>query len=341
MNKIEIIAEIGKNFVITEQQEPLQVLLERAKTLILEAKKAGATVAKFQVHSDDEVHPDAKLISPHFNQDRYEWVKRNIYPMSFWLVLRGYCRAVGIEFLATPMSRGAAVLLDEIGVDRWKIGSGDILDFVLLDYVRDSGKPVILSSGMSSLEELKLAYDYLAEKVQDITILHCVSIYPCPLEKLNLHTISFLKKEFPKARIGFSDHSLEVSTAAFAVSMGAEVIEKHFTLNRNSWGPDHKVSLLPHEFKQMVQEVEMDVPEIPKVALGVATKYIQEDEQKFRKVFRKGLYASRDIKKNEILDQDCIISLRPKIDGAFPSESYPSLLNKFTPRDYKKYEAIL
>src|SRR3990167_9339549 len=295
-NSIEVICEIGKSFVITEQPEPLETLLERAKTLILEAKKAGATTVKFQTHFvNDEIHPEAHITSPHFDQDRYEWVKRNTYPVEFWQELKNYCDEIEIEFLSTPMSKDAAILLENLGVKRWKIGSGDILDFVLLDYIRNTGKPVIISSGMSSIEELRLAYNYLAEKVKDITILHCVSNYPCSLDNLNLNTIKYLKKQFPKAKIGFSDHSLEVSTGAMAVALGAEVIEKHLTLNRNDWGSDHKVSLEPDEFKQMVYEIKNVSVPIPKEALGVATKFINENEMQLRPIFRKGLYASGDI----------------------------------------------
>ncbi len=339
---VEIIAEIGKNFVISEESETLEVLLERAYDMIVKAKRAGATAVKFQVHwVEDEIHPEAKIISPHFDHDRYEWVKRNSYQASFWMKIADFCLNSGIEFLATPMSRGAAVLLDVIGVDRWKIGSGDILDFVLLDYVRDSGKPVIISSGMSTLAELKLAYNYLREKTQDVSILHCVSQYPCPLDKLNLLSITFLQDEFPDAIIGFSDHSTEIKTASMAVKLGARIIEKHFTLDRSAWGPDHKVSLFPSEFALMVQEINLPHKEIhiPAEALGVETKLIQEGEQKFRAVFKKGLYASRDIEKGEIMEPDMVYAMRPN-NGALPSEHYPIVMRMKAIKDYKQYEKI-
>ncbi len=342
---IEIIAEIGKNFIITQAEEPTDVLVSRAKTLILEAKRSGADTVKFQVHHvDDEIHPDNKIISPHFDQERYEWVKRNTFQADFWMKIIDFCREVDIEFLATPMSRGAAILLDIIGVDRWKIGSGDILDFVMLDYIRDTGKPVILSSGMSSLEELKLAYDFLKEKTNDISILHCVSQYPCPLASLNLLSIPFLKKQFPDVRIGFSDHSLEISTGAFAIELGAEIIEKHFTLDRKAWGPDHKVSLQPEEFSQMVKEIKIKQDSkipimIPPIALGVATKYIQKEEEKFRLVFRKGLYTARDIKQGEIFEPQMFYAIRP-INGALPSQFYESVVKMKALKDYKRYEKI-
>lgn len=339
---VEVIAEIGKNFVVTEDPEPLEVLLGRAKQLIYEAKLAGADTVKFQVHNvHDEMDPKVHISAPHFNYDRYRWVARNTYPLWFWEALRDYCAEGRISFLATPMSRGAAELLDEVGVDRWKIGSGDILDFVLLDYVRDSGKPVILSSGMSSLEELRKAYDYLAEKVQDITILHCVSEYPCPVEHLNLNTIPFLKKEFPKARVGFSDHSEEIGIAESAVDLGAQVIEKHLTLDKDAWGPDHKASLSPDNMARMVFCVRSSksIYTDAKI-LGVETKFLRPEEEGFRPVFRKGLYASRPIRKGEIIETDAICALRPKLPGARPSEEYPLVLGTVAARDYATFEPI-
>lgn len=346
--RIEVIAEIGKNFVTTERPAKESWLLECAKKFIITAKECGADTAKFQVHNyEDEVHPEAKITSPHFDQDRYEWVKRNTYSEEFWFSLKEYCREVGINFLATPMSRGAAELLDEVGVDRWKIGSGDILDFVMLDYIRDSGKPVILSSGMSSFEELKLAYDYLREKTLEVSILHCVSSYPCQIEDLNLNTIPFLKKQFPKVKIGFSDHSLGIDGAVGAWILGAEIIEKHFTLDRDFFGPDHKVSMLPNEMKILTNilhskdaTLEIDIDEeLFKEALGVETKYLQKGEEAYRPIFRKGLFAGRNISKDEMFEPDMIYALRPKGD-ALPSEKYPELLDKFAERSYRQYEPL-
>ena len=264
MNKeIQIICEIGKSFVISKEEEPLEILLNRAKVLVEEAVKSGAKIVKFQCHFyEDEVQPDTKIKSPHFDQDRYEWVKRNTYPVSFWMELKQYCDELGVEFLCTPMSKGSAILLDNIGVNRWKIGSGDILDFVMLDYIRRTGKPVIISSGMSTLQELKLVYDFLSEKVEDITILHCCSQYPCPPENLNLLTIPFLKKHFPRARIGLSSHCLDIRGALVARDLGAMIYEYHMTLNRDLWGSDHRVSLLPDEFKTLVNCLKSDKIEI-------------------------------------------------------------------------------
>ena len=342
---IEVVAEVGKNFVTTEQEESLDVLLARAKQYIDVIKKIGGTTVKFQVHTvKDEIHPETKIIAPHFNLDRYTWVKRNTYPVEFWWELKEYCREVGINFLATPMSRGAAELLNEdIGVDRWKIGSADILDFVMLDHIRDSGKPVILSSGMSTIQELKKSYDFLKEKTQDISILHCVSQYPCPIENLNLGTIPFLKKQFPGVKIGFSDHSLGNEGALVAAAEGASIIEKHLTLSRDFWGPDHRASSTPEEMGELIKRLKNNdlvwaTPIHP--ALGVETKFVSQEEIKFRPAFHKGLYAARDIKAGEMFEPDMIYAMRPKLPDARPSYEYPNIVGKVASQDIKKYDPI-
>ena len=337
----EIICEIGKNFIVTEHGDEFE--LARVFTMIDIAKECGITTVKFQIHDvKDEIHPNTNLVSPHFNKGRFDWIERNTYPVEFWWRIKEYCREHDVEFLATPMSKNAAMMLNEdLGVDRWKIGSGDILDFVMLDYIRDTGKPVILSSGMSSFEELQKAYDYLTEKTKDITILHCVSIYPCPLESLNLATIPFLQKKFPKAQIGFSDHSVTVEGSLMAVSLGAKVIEKHFTMDREAWGPDHKVSLLPHEMRLLVEKIRAnDLMEPSAEAYGVVTKTLQQGEMGFRPVFRKGLYAARSIRRGELFEPDSFYAMRPKLPEAMPSEQYPEIVGKVALRDYAEYDII-
>lgn len=336
-----VICEIGKNYITTKEPESEEVLLNKAKHLVDLAKEAGADLAKFQVHYRDEIHPFAKINSPHFDHDRYEWVKRNIMPVWWWFDLKEHCRKIGIEFLFTPMSRGAADMMDDgVGVERWKIGSGDILDFPLLDYIRDTGKHVILSSGMSSLEELKKSYKFL-DRGQPITILHCVSMYPCPISSLNLATIPFLQKEFPNASIGFSDHSIGIEGSLMAASLGATIIEKHMTLDRGAWGPDHKVSLLPREMKELVGRIKSnELLEPITEALGTETKFLQKGEEVFRPSFRKGLYAANTIFKGDFIGRDDVMAMRPRIEGARLSEDFEDVIEKVADRDIKKYEIV-
>jgi|SRR3972149_2851221 len=331
------IAEIGKNFVDTKKEKTEKELFEKAKILIIEAKKAKADIVKFQVHNYiDEILPNSHIVSPHFNYERKKWVKRNTYTFEFWKNIRNFCYNIGIEFLATPMSRGASILINPL-VEKWKIGSGDILDFVMLDYIRKTNKPIILSSGMHTLDELRQSYKFLATKQIDISILHCVSEYPTM--QPNLLTIPFLKKEFNKTKIGYSSHYVGIDDAITAIYLGAEIIEKHFTLNRNFWGSDHKVSLLPNEFKKMILYIKnKNFNLLNKNLYGNYGKFLFKGEKKYIKIFEKGLYAYQNISKGQIIYDDMICSMRSK-NRAF-SNNYNKIINSIANKNYKKYDKI-
>jgi N,N'-diacetyllegionaminate synthase len=351
-----IIAEIGKGFIQTEEDQSVEVYLENAKKLALAAKETGVDAVKFQTHNVEDEQLDINVTSEHFKgSDRYSWVKRNTNatPLNeFWKPLAQYCREIGITFFSTPMSRGAAEIVDQLDTSLWKIGSGDILDFVLLDYLRNSGKPIIISSGMSTLEEVEKAVNFILEKNPRVSLLHCVSKYPCPPEELQLNTMKLFQEKFPNLPIGFSDHSLSNEPDLVAVAMGAKVLEKHFSFSRELWGSDHKVSYTPDELSVLVKEVrELENDEQKKqellsrpesqAYLGEAGKILQEGEAKFRPLFRKSLMAARDLAAGTVLAPEDLYAMRPQAyAGGLPSEHYPEILGKKNGRTIKKYDPI-
>ncbi|MFA5133622.1 MAG: N-acetylneuraminate synthase family protein [Patescibacteria group bacterium] len=351
--KVFIIAEIGKNFIQTENNRPLTEYLKNAKELIGLAKEAGADAVKFQTHNLEDEQLDISVVSPHFKgADRYSWVKRNTEatPLEFWTEIKEYCDKLGILFFSTPMSRGAAKKLAQVGVDLWKIGSGDILDFVALDYLARSGKPIIISSGMSTLEETDKAVKFLKIRNAKTALLHCVSKYPCPASELRLSTMNFFKKRY-NMPIGFSDHSISITPSVVAVALGAEIIEKHFSLDRGLWGSDHKASLTPSEFKELCQSVrllESRVELKQKIAYSYKLnifeneeKVLQDDEAVFRPYFRKSLMAARDLKAGEIIAPDMVYAMRPQcFAGGLPSEEYENIIGRKIAVDLKKYDPI-
>ncbi|MBU1036473.1 N-acetylneuraminate synthase family protein [Patescibacteria group bacterium] len=338
-----IIAEIGKNFIQVEAERPREEYINTAKELIKEAKSAGANAVKFQTHHVEDEQLQINIESPHFSgKDRYHWVKRNteIATLAFWQEVKKYCDELGITFFSTPMSRGAAIKLAKVSVPLWKVGSGDILDFVMLDYLAATGKPIIISSGMSTLEEVDKAIKFLKARTDKIVLLHCVSKYPCLPEELNLKTIEFFQKRY-NIPIGFSDHSIGYESAIVAVNMGAVVVEKHFSFNRDFWGPDHKVSMTPAEFKQMVTAIR-NKQTVDLTNYGEEVKVLQDDEAVFRPVFRKSLMAGQDIKKGEVLSQEKIYAMRPQSYAkGLPSEEYEKILNKKVIKNLKKYDPII
>lgn len=350
-----VIAEIGKNFIQTEEERSVAEYLENAKILARAAKDAGADAVKFQTHNVEDEQLHINVISPHFKgSDRYSWVTRNTdaTPIEeFWKPLKAYCDEIGIIFFSTPMSRGAAQKLDQVGVWFWKVGSGDILDFVLLDYLAATKKPIIFSTGMSTLEEIDKTVDFLKKRGSEIIILHCVSKYPCPPEELHLASIGFLQNRY-RVPIGFSDHSIGIDSALAAVALGAKVVEKHFSLSRELWGADHKVSMTPAEMRALVngiRELEKDTAkreeyltkDIVVRGMGSAGKVLQEDEGVFRPYFRKSLMASRAIAAGEIIIEKDIYAMRPQqYAGGLPSEEYERVIGKKTICALKKYDPI-
>ena len=179
-----IVAEIGKNFIQTQEERPVEEYLANAKALVKAAHEAGADAVKFQTHNVEDEQLNISVVSPHFKgADRYSWVTRNTNatPLNeFWRPLKQYCDGLGIIFHSTPMSRGAAQKLNQLGVGLWKVGSGDILDFVMLDYLASTKKPIIMSCGMSTLEETDQSINFLKQRNADVILLHCVSKYPFP-----------------------------------------------------------------------------------------------------------------------------------------------------------------
>ena len=186
------------------------------------------------------------------------WVTRNTNatPLeTFIKPLKKHCDEKGIIFFSTPMSRKAAQKLDKVDVPFWKVGSGDAQDYPLLDYMASTGKPVIVSNGMVSFDELDDTVKYMQSKNAPLALLYCISQYPAPAEYFNLSTIEKLKEKYPDIAIGFSDHSVGYDIALAAVKRGANIIEKHFSLSRDLWGSDHKVSMTPEEMKAMINAI--------------------------------------------------------------------------------------
>ncbi|MDO8467214.1 MAG: N-acetylneuraminate synthase family protein [bacterium] len=354
-----IIAEVGKNFIQTEEDQPVGVYLENAKRLVDEAVAAGADAVKIQTHSVEDEILNINFVSPHFpnwkSGDRYGWVTRNTKgtPVKeFLLPLMQYAKEKGIFLFSTPMSRGAAKILHEqVNTQLWKIGSGDILDFVMLDYLRNTDKPIMLSSGMSTLEEVEKAVNFLREKNPRVALLHCVSKYPCPPEDLSLRTMDLYRRKFDMP-IGFSDHSIGIEPDILAVAMGATILEKHFSVSRDVWGPDHKVSMTPAELRDLVRGVrelennpakkkEILESDYGRRGMGAEEKVLQDGETVFRPLFRKALMASQDIPPGIEITKEMLYAMRPQaMAGGLPSEKYKEVLGKKTKIALKKFDPI-
>lgn len=348
-DEIFVIAEIGKNFIQTEEDKSVEEYLDNAKKLVDAAIYAGADAVKFQTHEVDDEQLDLNIISPHFKgSDRYSWVKRNTKatPLEFWREIKDYCDRKGVTFFSTPMSRMAAIKLEKVGIPFWKVGSGDADDFVLLDHLVKTGKPIMISSGMVSFSELEVIMGYLEKNKVDTTLLYCVSLYPCPPESFNLGTVEYFKERYPWATIGFSDHSLGSEAALRAIKLGARVIEKHFSLSRNLWGSDHKVSMQPEEMKGMIDQIRAKTYEDIEVGsfYGEKTRELEGASNEFRKYFKKGLVAGQDIKAGDVLEPEMIYAMRPGAHiedlGGLPVSEALKVFGRTVTVDIHKYDPI-
>ena len=224
--------------------------------------------------------------------------------------LKNYCDKKNIEFLSSAFDLESLFFLKKLNLKRYKIPSGEITNLPSLRFIGSQKKPIILSTGMSNLDEISNALDSLkgsGANIEDITVLHCTTEYPAPLNEINLKAINTIKNEL-KVNVGYSDHSLGIEVAIAAVALGANIIEKHLTLDRNSEGPDHAASLEPFEFKSLVNGIKNI-----NIALGSNDKKITKSELKNINLVRKSLVAKKKIKKGDLFSYDNLCTKRPGI----------------------------
>lgn len=303
MNRVFVIAEAGINH---------NGSIELAKKMIDAACEACADAVKFQTfNTEGLVTRNAKKAEYQVGNTRergsqYEMLKRLELKRDEFKQLANYAREKNIIFLSSPFDKDCVDLLDEIGVRTFKIPSGEITNYPLIQYIARKGKPIILSTGMSNLKEITKALNLIRkEGVKDITLLHCVSDYPAKTEDINLKVIETLRGVFGLP-VGLSDHTQGIVIPIAAVALGACVIEKHFTLDRKLPGPDHKASLEPPELKEMIKAIR----EIEK-ALGNGVKRPTKNEEKIKKLARRSIVARVDIFKGSRITSDMLSIKRP------------------------------
>lgn len=301
-NKVLIIAEIGVNH---------NGDFDTAKRMIEVAKNCGVDIVKFQTFNVDALTSGQAEMAKYQKDNigktetQKEMLSKLALSQEQFKELAKYCKEIGITFLSTPFDIESVRFLNPIQ-NIWKIPSGEITNYPYLVEIAKTGKKVILSTGMCTLDEIKEALGVLTYNgTKDITLLHCTTDYPTPLESVNLNAMLTLKEEFGYP-VGYSDHTEGIEVDIAAVAMGATVIEKHFTLDRNMPGPDHKASLEPDELKEMVRAIRKI-----ETALGSSEKQPIKAELENRKVARKSIVAAKDIKKGETFTTENITTKRP------------------------------
>ena len=313
--------------------------LDLALKMVDEAKRAGADIVKFQTAIPERVisryadKAEYQKETTGNEESQLEMCRRIHLKLSDYDIIKEYCEEVGIEFLSTPFDLESIDYLEKLGMKLWKIPSGEITNLPYLIKIAKTGKPVIMSTGMAELKEVEEAVNVLKEGgAGEITLLHCTTEYPAPFDSVNLKAMNTLREKFG-TKVGYSDHTTGIEVVVAAVSLGATVIEKHFTLNRNLEGPDHKASLEPEELEVMVNKIR-----IIEKALGDGIKRAAEAEKKNIAIARKSIVAAKDIKKGEILSKDNITTKRPG-NGISPMQWF-EVLGTEAIRDFGEDELI-
>ena len=325
-NKVLIIAEAGVN-------HNGKLLL--AKKLVDVAVRAKADIIKFQTFKAENIvtqnleRATYQKKSNKTKQTQYEMLRKLQLSEEDHIALLKYCNLKKIRFLSTPFDIKSFLFLKKLNPKIYKIPSGEITNVPLLKEIGAENKKIILSTGMSTLKEVKTALKILNKagtRKNKITILHCTTEYPAPFQDLNLNVIQTLKNEF-KVDVGYSDHSSGIEVAIAAVALGATIIEKHFTLNKKFEGPDHSASLNPYELTQMI----ISIRNIEK-ALGSSIKLVTKSERKNIKIVRKYIVASKIIKKG---DKFSATNLTTKRSGrGISAIEWFNLLGKISKKNY-------
>lgn len=300
IERVCIIAEIGVNH---------NGNIELAKKMIKSASECGVDAVKFQTFNTEElVTGNAKTAEYQKNNtnanSQSEMLKKLELSFDDFKELKEYALKNNVTFISSPFDFKSVDMLERLDVPFYKLGSGELNNFELIDYVQKTDKPLIISTGMATLDEIKETFEFIENK-NKLTILHCITGYPTSFEEANLNFIKTLQNEFD-VPIGFSDHSPGIELPIAAVALGACVVEKHFTLDKNLEGPDHKASLNPKEFKAMVDAIRN-----VEVAMGDGVRKFSKNEEEIKKVARKSIVLNNNVKKGTILKREMLSIKRP------------------------------
>lgn len=321
-------------YIIAEMSANHAGSIERALEMIHVAKEAGADCVKIQTYTPDTMTIDCH--NEYFNIEKGTWEGENLYslyqkaytPWEWHKQLRDEAAKVGIDFLSTPFDNTSVDFLEELGMSFYKIASFELVDIPLLEYIASKNKPIIMSTGMGSIEEITEAVDaiYSAGNRQ-LALMKCSSAYPAKSEEMNLSTICDMKKRFD-IPVGLSDHSMGAFSAATAVALGANIIEKHFCISRAIKNPDSTFSMEPDEFRDMVAQVREVEKAMGKVSYGVSK------QEETNACFRRSLFVVKDIAAGEKLTPENIRSIRPAY-GLRP-KYYKEVLGKVAKHEIKR-----
>ena len=324
-------------FIIAEIGQAHDGSIDLAHSYIDALSRTGVDAVKFQVHiaeAESSIHEPFRVKLASQDKTRFDYWKRMEFSLDQWQELKAHCDEVGVEFLASPFSNAAVDLLEEVGVKRYKIGSGEVNNFLLLEKISRTGKPVIVSSGMSSFLELDKTAGFLKERQVNFSILQCTTAYPTKPENYGLNVIGELKKRYG-VPVGYSDHSAKIETCIAAVSLGAEIIEFHAVFSRDSLGPDASSSLEMEEITQLVKALR-------NIETTLQHPVDKSDNSKFtelKNIFEKSLAVNKDLKAGHVLQFEDLEAKKPKGFGMEASR-FGEVIGKTLKTNIKKWNFL-
>lgn len=328
MSEVFVIAEVGQ-----AHDGSLGIL----HSYIDAAASTGVNAVKFQTHiaeAESSIYEPFRVNFSYEDKTRFDYWKRMSFSKTEWKEIKTHCDDSDIEFISSPFSIEAVDLLEDIGVKRYKFGSGEVSNLLMLDYACRTGKEIILSSGLSSFEELDRAVGCVQQYGNKLTILQCTTKYPTKPEDVGLNILKELKDRYD-VEVGLSDHSGTIFPSLAAVSLGAKMIEAHIVFDRKMFGPDASSSLLVDEFSYLVQGIK----DISKMLDNDVDKNDMVEKVELKKMFEKSLAVRTDLSKNHIITLNDLEAKKPSGHGISASE-FKDVIGKKLNRDMQKYEFL-
>lgn len=333
------ISEDSPVFIIAEAGVNHNGNMDIAKKLIEIAAEAKVDAVKFQAFKTENLILQNVLKAPYqqktteAKESQFDMLKKLEITLEQNMRLMDHCKKNGIIFLTTPFDEGSLNELDSLNLPAYKIASTDLTNLPFLKKVAQKGKPIFLSTGMSYLSEVELAVAEIYPWNKDLVLLQCTANYPIMDDQANLNVLKTYKSQF-NVLLGYSDHTTGTGAAAYSIPMGARVVEKHFTLDKNQQGPDHRASLTPDELKQFVQQVRT-----VELYLGKNIKEPSADELQTRKSLQKCLVAACNIREGQLITEKMMVAKRTGGEGISPIH-YQKILNRLADKNYFKDDII-
>ena len=299
--------------------------------------QTGVDAIKFQMHIAEAESSQYEPFRVKFSledETRFDYWKRMGFSFEQWKGIKQHCDTLGLDFICSPFSNLAVDWLEEIGVKLYKIGSGEVTNFLILEKIAKTGKPVILSSGMSSYAELDQTVDFLKERQLDFSILQCTTAYPTMPEHYGLNVIQELKERY-KVEVGFSDHSARIETCIAATALGASILEFHVVFDRQLFGPDAKASLTIQETKDLV----LAVQNVATALSNPIDKNNNTDFSELKQIFEKSLAVNKKLPKNHVITFDDLEAKKPKGFGV-DALRFQEVIGKVLNRDLNQWDFL-